>query len=101
MAAGLLRARIQGMDPDYCITVPPGFDDSDDDAQVHPIARRMFPGRTPAEVFAKAQQWVGEHDVRIADVSWNWAHDEPEPFTLRVYFTFEYNPYDEDEPAGA
>jgi hypothetical protein len=37
--------------------------------------------------------------VRIVDVSWNWAHDEPEPFTLRVYFTFEYNPY-EDEPAG-
>jgi hypothetical protein len=90
-----------GMDPDYCITVPPGFDDSDDEAQVHPVARRMFPGRTPAEVFAKAQQWVGEHDVTIGDVSWNWAHDEPEPFTLAVYFTFEYNPYEEDEPAGA
>jgi hypothetical protein len=29
----------------------PGFDDSDDAAQVHPIARRMFPGRTPAEVY--------------------------------------------------
>jgi hypothetical protein len=99
--AGPLRARIQGMDPDYCITVPPGFDDSDDEAQVHPMARRLFPGRTPAEVFAKAQQWVGEHDVRIVDVSWNWAYDEPEPFTLAVYFTFEYNPYEEDEPAGA
>jgi hypothetical protein len=88
------------MDPDYCITVPPGFDDSDDEAQVHPMARRLFPGRTPAEVFAKAQQWVGEHDVKIVDVSWNWAYDEPEPFTLAVYFTFEYNPYEEDEPAG-
>jgi hypothetical protein len=68
-----LRARIQGMDPDYCIAVPPGFDDSDDEAQVHPMARRLFPGRTPAEVFAKAQQWVGEHDVRIVDVE----EDEP------------------------
>jgi hypothetical protein len=100
-ARGLLHARIQGMDPDYCIIVPPGFDDSDDEAQVHPIARRLFPGRTPAEVFAKAQQWVGEHDVTLVDVSWNSAHDEPEPFTLAVYFMFEYNPYTEDEPAGA
>jgi hypothetical protein len=99
--AGSLRARIQGMDPDYCIIVPPGFDDSDDEAQVHPMARRLFPGRTPAEVFGKAQQWVGEHDVTIVDVSWNWAHDEPEPFTLAVYFTFEYNPHEEDEPARA
>jgi len=30
--AGLLPARMQGMDPGYCIDVPPGFDDSDDDA---------------------------------------------------------------------
>ena len=98
---GLLHARIQDMDPDYCIIVPPGFDDSDDEAQVHPMARRLFPGRTPSEVFAKAQQWVGEHDVTLVDVSWNSAHDEPEPFTLAVYFTFEYNPYEEDESAGA
>jgi hypothetical protein len=100
--AGLLHARMQGMDPDdYSIIVPPGFDDSDDEAQVHPMARRLFPGRTPAEVFAKAQQWVGKHDLTVVDVSWKSWHDEPDPFTLAVYFTFEYNPYEEDEPAGA
>ncbi len=58
--------------PTTGITVPPGFvdsDDSDDEAQVHPMARRLFPGRTPAEVFAKAQQWVGEHEVRLVDVA--------------------------------
>jgi hypothetical protein len=92
---------MQGMDPDYCIDVPPGFDDSDDDAQVHPMARRLFSARTTAEVFAKAQQWVSEHNVFLVDVSWNWAHDEPEPFTLAVYFTFERVPEAEDESAGA
>ena len=62
---------MQGMDPDdYSIIVPPGFDDSDDEAQVHPMARRLFPGRTPAEVFAKAAQWVGKHDLTVVDVSW-------------------------------
>jgi hypothetical protein len=42
------------MDPDYCIDVPPDFDDSDDDAKVHPMARRLFTARSAAEVFAKA-----------------------------------------------
>jgi hypothetical protein len=56
--------------------------------------------RTTAGVFAKAQQWVSEHNVFPVDVSWNWAHDEPEPFTLAVYFTFERDPEAEDEPAG-
>ena len=51
------------------------------------MARRLFSARTTAEVLAKAQQWVDEHDVFLNDVSWNWAHDEPEPFTLAVYFT--------------
>jgi len=57
------------MDPGYCIDVPPGFDDSDEDAQVHPTARRLFSARTTAEVFAKAQQWVSEHNVFLVDVS--------------------------------
>ena len=77
------------MDSSYHIDVPPGFDDSDDESQVHPMARRLFTGRTAAEVFAKAERWVGEHPVFLADVSWNWHHDEPEPFVLAVYFTFE------------
>jgi hypothetical protein len=77
------------MDPDYCIDVPAGFDDSDEEGQVHPVARRLFAARTAAEVFAKAQQWVGEHNVFLNDVSWNWAYDEPEPFTLSIYFSFE------------
>jgi hypothetical protein len=89
------------MNPDYCIDVPPGFDDSGDDAQVHPMARRLFCAHTAAEVFAKARQWVSEHDVFLVDVSWNWAYDEPEPFTLAVYFTFERGAVAEDEPAGA
>jgi hypothetical protein len=89
------------MNPQYCIDVPPDFDDSDDDAQVHPMACRLFAARTPAEVFAKAQQWVSGHNVFLVDVSWNWAHDEPEPFILAVYFTFERDPEAEDEPAGA
>ena len=99
--ARLLPARMQSVDPGYCIDVPPGFDDSGDDAQVHPMARRLFSARTTAEVLAKAQQWVSEHDVFLDDVSWNWAHDEPEPFTLAVYFTFGRDPEPEDEPAGA
>jgi hypothetical protein len=89
------------MDSDYCIDVPQGFDDSDDDAQVHPMARRLFSAHTAAEVFAKAQRWVSEHEVFLVDVSWNWAHDEPEPFTLSVYFTFERDAdAKEQEPSG-
>ena len=37
----------------------------------------------------------------LDDVSWSWAHDEPEPFTLAVYFTCGRDPEPEDEPAGA
>jgi hypothetical protein len=85
-------ARLQGVDSAYCIDVPPGFDDSDDDSQVHPMARRMFTGHTAAEVFAKAQDWVSQHSVFLVDVSWNWAQDEPQPFILSVYFTFELDP---------
>jgi hypothetical protein len=90
------------MDPDYCIDVPPGFDDSDDEeGQVHPIARRLFAARTAAEVFGKAQQWVSRHKVFLIDVSWDWAHDEPEPFTLAIYFSFERDDDPEPEPAKA
>ena len=90
------------MDSDYCIDVPRGFDDSDDDAQVHPMARRLFSGRTAAEVFGKAQHWVSEQEVFLVDVSWNWAHDEPEPCTLSIYFTFEHDgDAEEQESVGA
>ena len=61
------------------------------------MARRLFTGRTAAEVFAKAGRWAGEQHVFLVDVSWNWSHDEPEPFMLSVYFTFELD--DEEQPA--
>jgi hypothetical protein len=90
------------MDSDYCIDVPDGFDDSADDAQVHPMARRLFSARTAAGVFEKAHHWVSEHKVFLVDVSWNWAHDEREPFILAVYFTFERDADAADqEAAGA
>jgi hypothetical protein len=92
---------MQGMDPGYRIDVPPGFDDSDDDGQVHPMARKLFAARTAAEVFAKAERWVSEHNVFLVDVAWNCAYNEPEPFTLAVYFTFERDDEAEEEPAGA
>ncbi|MFV2172946.1 hypothetical protein ACFHW2_23075 [Actinomadura sp. LOL_016] len=77
--------------------MPPGFDDSgDEDGQVHPVARRLFCARTTAEVFAKAQQWVSRHDnVFVVDVSWDYMHDEPEPFSLSLYLTFELEPEDD------
>jgi hypothetical protein len=94
-------ARLQGVDSDYCIDVPPGFDDSDDEGQVHPMARRLFVGHTAAEVFAKVQHWVSQHRVFLVDVSWNRLPDEPQPFMLSVYFTFERDPdAEEQEPAG-
>ncbi|MGW0704913.1 hypothetical protein ACWD4G_02870 [Streptomyces sp. NPDC002643] len=38
-------------DPDLCLTVPAGFDDSDADSQVHPMARKLFPAATAADAF--------------------------------------------------
>ena len=32
--------------------------------------------------------------VFLVDVSWDFAHDEDEPYTLSVYFTFELDPDD-------
>ena len=40
------------------------------------MARLMFSGNTAAEVF-------------LVDVSWSHMHDEPEPYYLTIYFTFE------------
>jgi hypothetical protein len=82
------------LDPGLRLDVPEGFDDSDADSQVHPMARKMFPAATAAEAFRKAHEWVGEHNVFLVDVSWDFAHDEDEPYTLSIYFTFELDPED-------
>ncbi|MEU7853399.1 hypothetical protein [Nonomuraea sp. NPDC049141] len=83
------------MKPDLRLDVPADFDDSDADAQVHPMARLLFPARTAAEAFGKAQEWVGAHNVFLVDVSWDHQTGEAEPFVLSIYFVFE----DESEPA--
>ncbi|MEV0936639.1 hypothetical protein [Streptomyces phaeochromogenes] len=82
------------LDPNLCLDVPEGFDDSDAESQVHPMARKLFPATTAAEAFGKAQEWVGENQVFLIDVSWDFAYDEDEPYTLSVYFTFELDPED-------
>ena len=82
------------MDPDLCLTVPEDFDDSDADAQVHPMGRLLFSARTNAEAFGKAQLWVSIHDVFLVDVSWDYAHNEALPITLSIYFVF----HDEPKP---
>ncbi|GAB3451463.1 hypothetical protein GCM10027570_28190 [Streptomonospora sediminis] len=85
------------VDPELCIEVPADFDDSDSESQVHPIARRMFFGRTNAEVFRKAQAWADELNVHLLDAAWDELFGEDEPYALTVYFSFEFE--DEDEPA--
>jgi hypothetical protein len=87
-------AKVQGVEPNLCLDIPAGFDDSDADAQVHPIARLLFSGRTNAEVFGKAQRWVSAHNVFLVDVSWDCLQHEPEPILLSIYFVFA----DEPEP---
>jgi hypothetical protein len=77
------------MDPDLCIKLPAGFDDSEADAQVHPVARLFFSGRTNAEVFAKAQEWLSAHDVLLQDISWKHLKDEDEPLQLTIHFYFQ------------
>ncbi|MZE79492.1 hypothetical protein [Streptomyces xinghaiensis] len=79
-------------DPGLCLDVPEGFDDSDAESQVHPMARKLFPATTAAGAFGKAQEWVREHNVRLVDVSWDFLYDEDEPHVLSVYFTFEQDP---------
>lgn len=88
------------MSDDYRLNVPPGFDDSDADSQVHPIARLMFDARTNAEAFGKAQRWVETHDVRVMDVSWDHWAGEDFTVSLTIYFTFEYGPEAEAVAAG-
>ncbi|MFD4899851.1 hypothetical protein [Streptomyces sp. NPDC056844] len=80
------------IDPDLCLEVPEGFDDTDADSQVHPMARKLFFATTAAGAFGKAQEWVGEHNIRLADVSWDHLYDEDEPYMLGIYFTFEPDP---------
>ncbi|MDX2602847.1 hypothetical protein PV330_22925 [Streptomyces caniscabiei] len=86
------------LDPDRCLTVPEGFDDSDAESQVHPMARKLFLATTAADAFRKAHEWVGAHDVFLVDVSWAHAHDEPEPYVLAIYFTFEEPQDQSDQP---
>ncbi|WP_046500279.1 hypothetical protein [Streptomyces odonnellii] len=81
-------------DPRRCLDVPQGFDDADAETAVHPMARKLFPATTAAEAFRKASEWVAEHRVFLVDVSWDFAHDEDQPCTLSVYFTFEPEPED-------
>ncbi|MET7621769.1 hypothetical protein [Streptomyces sp. NPDC005408] len=80
------------LDPNLCLVVPEGFDDRDAESQVHPMARKLFSATTVAEAFRKAHVWVGEQKVFLVDVSWDFAHDEDEPYTLSIYFTFELEP---------
>ncbi|MFE6166019.1 hypothetical protein ACFQ7F_44785 [Streptomyces sp. NPDC056486] len=82
------------LDPDLCLDVPEGFDDTDADSQVHPIARKLFFAATAADSFRKAHEWVGEHNVRLADLSWDFQHGEDEPYVLGIYFIFELDPED-------
>ncbi|MFB7271716.1 hypothetical protein [Streptomyces sp. NPDC056244] len=83
-------------DPGLCLEVPEGFDDSDAESQVHPMARKLFPATTAADAFRKASEWVAEHEVFLVDVSWGFDYDEDEPYVLSIYFTFELEPEPED-----
>jgi hypothetical protein len=82
------------LDPGLCLDVPEGFDDTDAETQVHPMARKLFPATTAAEAFRKAHEWVGQHKVFLVDLSWDFMHDEDEPYTLSIYFMFELEPED-------
>jgi hypothetical protein len=37
---------------------------------------------------------VREHKALLVDVSWHFTHDEDEPYTLSISFTFELDPED-------
>ncbi|MEU6882168.1 hypothetical protein [Streptomyces sp. NPDC046712] len=81
-------------DPNFRLDVPEGFDDSDAETGVHPVARKLFPATTAADAFKKAHEWVREHKIRVLDVSWDFFHDEDEPNCLTIYFMFELDPED-------
>ncbi|WP_128376804.1 hypothetical protein [Streptomyces cavernae] len=80
------------LNPSFSLDVPEGFDDSEEETGVHPIARKLFLGASAAHAFAKAHAWVSEHDIRVADVSWDFLDGENEHHCLSVYFTFESHP---------
>ncbi|MFI9028079.1 hypothetical protein [Streptomyces sp. NPDC053560] len=80
------------IDPGLCLDVPEGFDDSDEESQVHPMARKLFPVATAAEAFRQAHEWVKENNVHLVDVSWKHVEGEPYRYELCVYFTFELEP---------
>ncbi|WP_406724959.1 hypothetical protein WJ438_10255 [Streptomyces sp. GD-15H] len=82
------------IDPALRLDVPEDFDDSDAETRVHPMARKPFPSTTAAGAFGKAQKWVREHNVFLVDVSWDYAYDEDEPYTLCVYSRLECGPED-------
>ncbi|GFE27367.1 hypothetical protein YWIDRAFT_07533 [Streptomyces sp. SceaMP-e96] len=82
------------LDRNFCLDVPEGFDDSDAETGVHPIARKLFLGATAAEAFGKAHEWLREQSVRLVDVSWTVLDGEDEPCTLSIYFAFELDPED-------
>ncbi|MGW1915771.1 hypothetical protein ACWCQS_34895 [Streptomyces sp. NPDC002076] len=78
--------------PDFCLDVPEGFDDSDAETGVHAMARKLFLATSAAEAFRKAHEWVQDQQIRLSDVSWDFFHDEAEPYCLSIYFTFELDP---------
>ncbi|MEU1799508.1 hypothetical protein [Streptomyces sp. NPDC019937] len=80
------------LNPSFCLDVPDGFDDSEAETGVHAVARKLFLGSSPAQVFSAAHTWVSENDVRIADLSWDFLDGEVEPHCLSMYFTFESRP---------
>jgi hypothetical protein len=55
---------------------------------------RFLPGLKPGVSTEESDEWVGEHEVFLVDVSWDFAHDEDEPYTLSIYFTFELDAED-------
>lgn len=87
------------VDPDLYLQVPSGFDDSDEDAQVHPIARLLFHAQTPAEAFDQARQWLEGRTVTVVDVSWHHLVGEERPYELNLYFVFDEDL--EDDPTGS
>ncbi|MEE1939316.1 hypothetical protein V1L54_07800 [Streptomyces sp. TRM 70361] len=82
------------IDPGLCLDVPEGFDDSDAETQVHPVARKLFHATTAAGVLRKAAEWVEGREVFLVDTSWDFLHDEDEPYWLSVYFGFEQDSED-------
>jgi hypothetical protein len=82
------------LDPNFCLDVPEGFDDSNAETGVHPMARKLFPAASAADAFRKAHEWVREQSVRLVDVSWDLLDGEDEPYVLSIYFTFELDPED-------